>query len=144
MHSTLLLSTDSVYTQLEAGAASLNNFYFSPLSGGISNVIKMLQPNMTGKMLSPSLAFASPCLLRLMVLRILITQYLIGIVDTDRQLLLKACCNFSLSLMVVLEIEPGTFCFGSLGVGHLALAFLRKSIVFHSAVKNRKDMDTSF
>ncbi|XP_053143364.1 midasin isoform X2 [Hemicordylus capensis] len=44
---------DSVYTQLEAGAASLNNFYFSPLSGGISNVIKMLQPNMTDEHVIP-------------------------------------------------------------------------------------------
>uniref|UniRef100_A0A8D2KWR3 Midasin n=1 Tax=Varanus komodoensis TaxID=61221 RepID=A0A8D2KWR3_VARKO len=44
---------ESVYTQLEAGAASLNNFYFSPLSGGISNVIKMLQPNMTDEHVIP-------------------------------------------------------------------------------------------
>uniref|UniRef100_A0A670YH89 Midasin n=1 Tax=Pseudonaja textilis TaxID=8673 RepID=A0A670YH89_PSETE len=44
---------DSVYTQLEAGAASLNNFYFSPLSSGISNVIKMLQPNMTDEHVIP-------------------------------------------------------------------------------------------
>uniref|UniRef100_A0A8D0DW25 Midasin n=1 Tax=Salvator merianae TaxID=96440 RepID=A0A8D0DW25_SALMN len=44
---------DLVYTQLEAGAASLNNFYFSPLSGGISNVIKMLQPNMTDEHVIP-------------------------------------------------------------------------------------------
>ncbi|KAJ7341746.1 hypothetical protein JRQ81_006597 [Phrynocephalus forsythii] len=44
---------DSVHTQLEAGAASLNNFYFSPLSGGISNVIKMLQPNMTDEHVIP-------------------------------------------------------------------------------------------
>uniref|UniRef100_A0A8D2PY94 Midasin n=1 Tax=Varanus komodoensis TaxID=61221 RepID=A0A8D2PY94_VARKO len=49
----LLLFTESVYTQLEAGAASLNNFYFSPLSGGISNVIKMLQPNMTDEHVIP-------------------------------------------------------------------------------------------
>ncbi|XP_061479315.1 midasin isoform X2 [Rhineura floridana] len=44
---------DSVYTELEAGAASLNNFYFSPLSGAISNVIKMLQPNMTDEHVIP-------------------------------------------------------------------------------------------
>ncbi|XP_060128572.1 midasin isoform X2 [Zootoca vivipara] len=44
---------DSVYTQLEAGAASLNNFYFSPLSGAISNVIKLLQPNMTDEHVIP-------------------------------------------------------------------------------------------
>ncbi|XP_042318311.1 midasin isoform X2 [Sceloporus undulatus] len=44
---------DSVYTVLEAGAASLSNFYFSPLSGGISNVIKMLQPNMTDEHVIP-------------------------------------------------------------------------------------------
>ncbi|XP_072854872.2 midasin isoform X1 [Pogona vitticeps] len=44
---------DSVHTQLEAGAASLNNFYFSPLSGGISNVIKMLQPNVTDEHVIP-------------------------------------------------------------------------------------------
>ncbi|KAH0622150.1 hypothetical protein JD844_024188 [Phrynosoma platyrhinos] len=44
---------DSVYTILEAGAASLSNFYFSPLSGGISNVIKMLQPNMTDEHVIP-------------------------------------------------------------------------------------------
>uniref|UniRef100_A0A670YJS1 Midasin n=1 Tax=Pseudonaja textilis TaxID=8673 RepID=A0A670YJS1_PSETE len=37
----------------EAGAASLNNFYFSPLSSGISNVIKMLQPNMTDEHVIP-------------------------------------------------------------------------------------------
>ncbi|XP_013912735.1 PREDICTED: midasin-like, partial [Thamnophis sirtalis] len=44
---------DSVYTQLEAGAASLNNFYFSPLSSGIGNVIKMLQPKMTDEHVIP-------------------------------------------------------------------------------------------
>uniref|UniRef100_A0A8C8S1Z5 Midasin n=1 Tax=Pelusios castaneus TaxID=367368 RepID=A0A8C8S1Z5_9SAUR len=38
---------DSVQTTLEAGAASLNSFYSSPLPAGISNVIKLLQPNMT-------------------------------------------------------------------------------------------------
>ncbi|KAG8124032.1 hypothetical protein E2320_019500 [Naja naja] len=43
----------SVYAQLEAGAASLNNFYFSPLSSRISNVIKMLQPNMTDEHVIP-------------------------------------------------------------------------------------------
>lgn len=55
------VSADAVYTQLEAGAASLNNFYFSPLSGGISHVIKMLQPNVTGRILSPSLSYVCIC-----------------------------------------------------------------------------------
>uniref|UniRef100_A0A8C3T0K3 Midasin AAA ATPase 1 n=1 Tax=Chelydra serpentina TaxID=8475 RepID=A0A8C3T0K3_CHESE len=44
---------DSVCTQLEAGAASLNSFYSSPLSAGISNVIKLLQPNMTDEHVMP-------------------------------------------------------------------------------------------
>uniref|UniRef100_A0A803SWY9 Midasin n=1 Tax=Anolis carolinensis TaxID=28377 RepID=A0A803SWY9_ANOCA len=44
---------DSVYIFLESGAASLNNFYFSPLSSGISNVIKMLQPNITDEHVIP-------------------------------------------------------------------------------------------
>lgn len=40
--------TDSVRIQLEAGAAALGSFYASPLSSGISNMIKLLQPTMTG------------------------------------------------------------------------------------------------
>ncbi|XP_054829779.1 midasin [Eublepharis macularius] len=42
-----------VHTQLEAGAASLNNLYFSPLFSGISNVIKMLQPHTTDEHVIP-------------------------------------------------------------------------------------------
>uniref|UniRef100_A0A452IL58 Midasin n=1 Tax=Gopherus agassizii TaxID=38772 RepID=A0A452IL58_9SAUR len=44
---------DSVRTQLEAGAASLNSFYSSPHSAAISNVIKLLQPNMTDEQVMP-------------------------------------------------------------------------------------------
>ncbi|XP_074982679.1 midasin isoform X2 [Caretta caretta] len=44
---------DSVRTQLEAGAASLNSFYSSPLSAGISSVIKLLQPNITDEHVMP-------------------------------------------------------------------------------------------
>ncbi|XP_074846986.1 midasin isoform X2 [Carettochelys insculpta] len=44
---------DSVQTQLEAGAASLKSFYTSPISAGISNTIKMLQPNMTDEHVLP-------------------------------------------------------------------------------------------
>ncbi|XP_067386141.1 midasin isoform X2 [Emydura macquarii macquarii] len=44
---------DSVHTQLKAGAAALSNFYSSPLSAGISNVIKLLQPNMTDEHVMP-------------------------------------------------------------------------------------------
>uniref|UniRef100_A0A8C0IUI7 Midasin n=1 Tax=Chelonoidis abingdonii TaxID=106734 RepID=A0A8C0IUI7_CHEAB len=44
---------DSVRAQLEAGAASLNSFYSSPHSAAISNVIKLLQPNMTDEQVMP-------------------------------------------------------------------------------------------
>lgn len=40
--------TDSVRIQLEAGAVALGSFYASPLSSGVSNMIKLLQPTMTG------------------------------------------------------------------------------------------------
>lgn len=39
---------DSVRIQLEAGAVALGCFYASPLSSGVSNMMKLLQPNMTG------------------------------------------------------------------------------------------------
>lgn len=39
---------DSVRIQLEAGAVALGCFYASPLSSGVSNMIKLLQPTMTG------------------------------------------------------------------------------------------------
>uniref|UniRef100_K7FQC1 Midasin n=1 Tax=Pelodiscus sinensis TaxID=13735 RepID=K7FQC1_PELSI len=44
---------DSAQTQLEVGAASLKSFYSSPLSAGISNVIKLLQPNTTDEHVMP-------------------------------------------------------------------------------------------
>ena len=40
--------TDPVRIQLEAGAVALGSFYASPLSSGVSNMIKLLQPTMTG------------------------------------------------------------------------------------------------
>jgi len=40
--------TDAVRIQLEAGAVALGSFYASPLSSGVSNMIKLLQPTMTG------------------------------------------------------------------------------------------------
>jgi len=43
-----LSPTDPVRIQLEAGAVALGSFYASPLSSGISNMIKLLQPTMTG------------------------------------------------------------------------------------------------
>ncbi|XP_048793738.1 midasin isoform X1 [Lagopus muta] len=44
---------DSVRIQLEAGAAALGSFYASPLSSGISNMIKLLQPTMTDEHVMP-------------------------------------------------------------------------------------------
>lgn len=41
-------SADLVRTQVEAGAVALGSFYASSLSSGISNMIKLLQPSMTG------------------------------------------------------------------------------------------------
>uniref|UniRef100_A0A8C0ELF2 Midasin n=1 Tax=Bubo bubo TaxID=30461 RepID=A0A8C0ELF2_BUBBB len=38
---------DPVRIQLEAGAVALGSFYASPLSSGVSNMIKLLQPTMT-------------------------------------------------------------------------------------------------
>ncbi|KAM6280529.1 midasin isoform 1-T1 [Porphyrio hochstetteri] len=38
---------DAVRVQLEAGAVALGSFYASPLSSGVSNMIKLLQPTMT-------------------------------------------------------------------------------------------------
>ncbi|NXN90988.1 MDN1 protein, partial [Rhinopomastus cyanomelas] len=38
---------DPVRIQLEAGAVALGSFYASPLSSGVSNMIKLLQPSMT-------------------------------------------------------------------------------------------------
>ena len=40
--------TESIQIHLEASAASLRNFYSNSLSSGVSNVIKILQPNVTG------------------------------------------------------------------------------------------------
>ncbi|XP_025949160.1 midasin [Dromaius novaehollandiae] len=42
-----------VRIQLEAGAVALGSFYASPLSPGISNMIKLLQPNMTDEHVMP-------------------------------------------------------------------------------------------
>uniref|UniRef100_A0A8C3UQS1 Midasin n=1 Tax=Catharus ustulatus TaxID=91951 RepID=A0A8C3UQS1_CATUS len=44
---------DSVRIQLEAGAVALGCFYASPLSSGVSNMIKLLQPNMTDEHVMP-------------------------------------------------------------------------------------------
>ncbi|KAJ7398225.1 hypothetical protein BTVI_127123 [Pitangus sulphuratus] len=44
---------DSVRVQLEAGAVALGCFYASPLSSGVSNMIKLLQPNMTDEHVMP-------------------------------------------------------------------------------------------
>lgn len=40
--------TDPMRIQLEAGAVALGGFYASPLSSGVCNMIKLLQPTMTG------------------------------------------------------------------------------------------------
>lgn len=40
--------TDPVRIQLEACAVALSSFYASPFSSGVSNMIKLLQPTMTG------------------------------------------------------------------------------------------------
>ncbi|KAM8810105.1 midasin [Eudromia elegans] len=42
-----------VRIHLEAGAAALGSFYASPLSSGISNMIKLLQPSMTDEHVMP-------------------------------------------------------------------------------------------
>ncbi|NXW51222.1 MDN1 protein, partial [Nyctiprogne leucopyga] len=44
---------DSVRIQLEAGAVALGSFYASPLSSGVSNMIKLLQPTMTDEHVIP-------------------------------------------------------------------------------------------
>uniref|UniRef100_A0A8C2Y6E0 Midasin n=1 Tax=Coturnix japonica TaxID=93934 RepID=A0A8C2Y6E0_COTJA len=44
---------DPVRIQLEAGAVALGSFYASPLSSGISNMIKLLQPTMTDEHVMP-------------------------------------------------------------------------------------------
>uniref|UniRef100_A0A803V8M9 Midasin n=1 Tax=Ficedula albicollis TaxID=59894 RepID=A0A803V8M9_FICAL len=44
---------DSVRVQLEAGAVALGCFYASPLSSGVSNMIKLLQPTMTDEHVMP-------------------------------------------------------------------------------------------
>nr|XP_030123445.3 midasin isoform X1 [Taeniopygia guttata] len=44
---------DSVRIQLEAGAIALGCFYASPLSSGVSNMIKLLQPTMTDEHVMP-------------------------------------------------------------------------------------------
>ncbi|RMC13256.1 hypothetical protein DUI87_10790 [Hirundo rustica rustica] len=44
---------DSVRIQLEAGAVALGCFYASPLSSGVSNMIKLLQPTMTDEHVMP-------------------------------------------------------------------------------------------
>ncbi|XP_030875252.1 midasin-like [Leptonychotes weddellii] len=49
---------ESVQINLEANAASLRNFYSNSLSAGVSNVIKILQPNITGT--APDLISSSP------------------------------------------------------------------------------------
>ncbi|NXJ78761.1 MDN1 protein, partial [Trogon melanurus] len=44
---------DAVRIQLEAGAVALGSFYASPLSSGVSNMIKLLQPTMTDEHVMP-------------------------------------------------------------------------------------------
>uniref|UniRef100_A0A3Q2I9Y3 Midasin n=1 Tax=Equus caballus TaxID=9796 RepID=A0A3Q2I9Y3_HORSE len=44
---------ESIQIHLEASAASLRNFYSNSLSAGISNVIKVLQPNITDEFVIP-------------------------------------------------------------------------------------------
>ncbi|XP_014636596.1 PREDICTED: midasin [Ceratotherium simum simum] len=44
---------ESIQIHLEASAASLRNFYSNSLSAGISNVIKILQPNITDEFVIP-------------------------------------------------------------------------------------------
>ncbi|XP_066110370.1 midasin isoform X3 [Saccopteryx bilineata] len=44
---------ESIQIHLEASAASLRKFYSNPLSAGISNVIKILQPNITDEFVIP-------------------------------------------------------------------------------------------
>ncbi|XP_037699423.1 midasin isoform X2 [Choloepus didactylus] len=44
---------ESIQIHLEASAASLRNFYSNSLSAGISNVIKILQPNITDEFVVP-------------------------------------------------------------------------------------------
>ncbi|PKK33324.1 midasin AAA ATPase 1 [Columba livia] len=44
---------DQVQIQLEAGAVALGSFYASPLSSGVSNMIKLLQPTMTDEHVMP-------------------------------------------------------------------------------------------
>ncbi|XP_077018521.1 midasin isoform X2 [Tamandua tetradactyla] len=44
---------ETVQIHLEASAASLRNFYSHSLSAGVSNVIKILQPNMTDEFVVP-------------------------------------------------------------------------------------------
>ncbi|NXT02789.1 MDN1 protein, partial [Jacana jacana] len=44
---------DPVRIQLEAGAVALGSFYASPLSSGVSNMIKLLQPTMTDEHVMP-------------------------------------------------------------------------------------------
>lgn len=48
-------STESIQIHLEASAASLRKFYSNSLSAGINNIIKILQPNITGN--APDLIF---------------------------------------------------------------------------------------
>ncbi|XP_030345365.1 midasin isoform X4 [Strigops habroptila] len=44
---------DPVRIQLEAGAVALGSFYASPLSSGVGNMIKLLQPTMTDEHVMP-------------------------------------------------------------------------------------------
>ncbi|KAM6185923.1 midasin [Rhynchocyon petersi] len=44
---------ESIQIHLEASAASLKNFYSNSLSAGVSNVIKILQPNLTDEFVVP-------------------------------------------------------------------------------------------
>ncbi|XP_071597429.1 midasin [Heliangelus exortis] len=44
---------DPVRIQLEAGAVALGSFYASPLSSGVSNMIKLLQPTLTDEHVMP-------------------------------------------------------------------------------------------
>ncbi|KFP45021.1 Midasin, partial [Chlamydotis macqueenii] len=44
---------DPVRIQVEAGAVALGSFYASPLSSGVSNMIKLLQPTMTDEHVMP-------------------------------------------------------------------------------------------
>ncbi|XP_008565442.1 PREDICTED: midasin [Galeopterus variegatus] len=44
---------ESVQNHLEASAASLRNFYSNSLSAGVSNVFKILQPNITDELVIP-------------------------------------------------------------------------------------------